>query len=39
MGFGAPQNIGWLNHHQGHRYSPEARAVAEEFLEEHLGSR
>ena len=33
---GAPENIGWLNHHQGHRYSPEARAVAEEFLDRHL---
>ncbi len=33
---GAPFNIGWLNHHQGHRYSPEARAVAEDFLDRHL---
>jgi dienelactone hydrolase len=33
---GVSQNIGWLNHHQGHRYSPEARAVAEEFLDQHL---
>ena len=33
---GAPDNIGWLNHHQGHRYSPEARAVAEAFLDRHL---
>jgi len=33
---GAPQNIGWLNHHQGHRYGPEARAAAEEFLDRHL---
>ncbi len=33
---GAPGNIGWLNHHQGHFYSPEARAVAEEFLDQHL---
>jgi dienelactone hydrolase len=33
---GAPGNLGWLNHHQGHRYSPEARAVAEEFLDQHL---
>jgi hypothetical protein len=27
-----PQNIGGFNHHRGHRYPPEARAVAEEFL-------
>ncbi len=33
---GAPRNIGWWDHHQGHRYSPEARAVAEEFLDQHL---
>lgn len=33
---GAPANIGWLNHHQGHRYGPEARATAEEFLDQHL---
>ncbi len=33
---GAPTNIGWLNHHQGHRYSPEARVVAEAFLDQHL---
>jgi dienelactone hydrolase len=33
---GAPGNIGWLNHHLGHRYPPEARAVAEEFLDHHL---
>lgn len=33
---GAPGNLGWLNHHQGHRYSPEARAMAEAFLDEHL---
>jgi dienelactone hydrolase len=33
---GAPANIGWLNHHQGHRYPPEARAVAEAFLDQHL---
>jgi hypothetical protein len=33
----ATQNIGWFNHHQGHRYPPEARAVAEEFLLKHLG--
>jgi dienelactone hydrolase len=34
--FGATENLGWLNHHQGHRYSPEARHVAEPFLDEHL---
>jgi dienelactone hydrolase len=33
---GAPGNIGWLNHHLGHRYPPQARAVAEEFLDQHL---
>jgi dienelactone hydrolase len=33
---GSPQNIGWLNHHLGHRYAPEARAAAEEFLDQHL---
>jgi len=33
---GAPRNIGWLNHHLGHRYAPEARAAAEEFLDQHL---
>jgi dienelactone hydrolase len=33
---GAPANIGWLNHHLGHRYPPEVRAVAEEFLDQHL---
>ncbi len=33
---GSPGNIGWLNHHLGHRYAPEARAAAEEFLEQHL---
>lgn len=33
---GAPQNIGWLNHGKGHNYPPEARAVAEEFLDRHL---
>jgi dienelactone hydrolase len=33
---GAPENIGWFNHHQGHRYGPDARAVAEEFLDQHL---
>jgi dienelactone hydrolase len=33
---GVPQNIGWFNHHQGHRYGPEARAVTEAFLDQHL---
>lgn len=32
----APDNIGWVNHHQGHCYSPKARAVAEAFLDRHL---
>ncbi len=34
---GAPKNIGWWNHHRGHAYPGEARAIAEAFLEEHLG--
>ncbi len=34
--FSAAENLGWFNHHQGHRYSPEARQVAETFLDEHL---
>jgi dienelactone hydrolase len=34
---GAPKNLGWMNHHLGHRYAPSARAVAEEFLARHLG--
>lgn len=34
--FGATENLGWFNHHQGHRYSPEARALAEAFLDGHL---
>ncbi len=33
---GAPQNIGWLNHHRGHSYPPEARTLAETFLDQHL---
>lgn len=32
----AEQNLGWFNHRLGHRYSPEARAVAEKFLDVHL---
>jgi hypothetical protein len=33
---GASKNIGWWNHHRGHAYPPEARTIAEAFLEEHL---
>jgi dienelactone hydrolase len=33
---GAPQNLGWLNHHRGHQYPAEARAAAEQFLDRHL---
>ncbi|HNR71592.1 MAG: acetylxylan esterase [Verrucomicrobia bacterium] len=36
---GAARNLGWLNHHQGHRYAPEARAAAEAFLDQHLKPR
>jgi dienelactone hydrolase len=32
----APENIGWFDHHLGHRYPPQAREVAEEFLDAHL---
>lgn len=32
----APQNVGWLNHRAGHAYTPAARAVAEQFLDQHL---
>lgn len=32
----ALDNLGWLNHHQGHRYSPEARVAAERFLDQHV---
>jgi dienelactone hydrolase len=31
-----PENIGWFDHHLGHRYPPQAREVAEEFLDAHL---
>jgi len=31
-----PDHLEWLNHHQGHRYPPAARKVAEEFLDLHL---
>lgn len=34
--FGATGNLGWKNHHFGHRYPPEARIVAEGFLDTHL---
>jgi pimeloyl-ACP methyl ester carboxylesterase len=33
---GAPGELGWLNHRTGHRYPPEARAVAEEFIDRRL---
>ncbi len=33
---GAGDRLGWLNHRAGHRYSPEARAAAEAFLDTHL---
>ncbi|MDB6124080.1 MAG: Acetyl xylan esterase [Pedosphaera sp.] len=33
---GAPENVGWFDHHLGHRYPPEARAIAEEFFDAHL---
>jgi dienelactone hydrolase len=36
---GASENIGWFNHHLGHRYAPEARTVAEEFFDRHLKKR
>ena len=31
-----PDKLRWFNHHGGHRYSPEARASAEAFLDQHL---
>jgi dienelactone hydrolase len=34
--YGKPENIGWFNHRQGHRYSTQARQVAEEFFDRHL---
>lgn len=34
---GVPKNLGWFNHRAGHFYTPEARALAEEFLDRHLG--
>jgi dienelactone hydrolase len=33
---GAADNLGWLDHHLGHRYPPQARAAAEAFLDRHL---
>jgi len=33
---GGPKNIGWFNHHSGHRYPSEARELAEEFLAAHV---
>jgi dienelactone hydrolase len=32
----AEKNLGWFNHHLGHSYPPEARAMAENFLDQHL---
>jgi dienelactone hydrolase len=32
----AEENVGWFNHRRGHRYSPEGRVVAENFLDGHL---
>lgn len=36
---GAERNLQWFNHHEGHRYSPTARAAAEAFLDQHLKPR
>ena len=33
---GASGELGWLNHRAGHRYPPEARTVAEEFIDRRL---
>lgn len=33
---GASDRLRWFNHREGHRYSPAARAVAEEFLDREL---
>ena len=33
---GKPSELGWLNHRAGHRYPPEARAAAEEFIDRRL---
>jgi hypothetical protein len=37
--WGAGDRLQWLNHHQGHRYTAEARARAEAFLDQHLKPR
>lgn len=34
--FQAEKNLSWLNHHQGHRYGPDARKAAEDFLDAYL---
>lgn len=36
---GAPEKLAWFNHHQGHACPPQARAVAEAFLDQHLHPR
>lgn len=33
---GVPKNVGWFNHGAGHAYPPEARRVAETFLDSFL---
>jgi dienelactone hydrolase len=33
---GAADNVGWLNHKSGHRYPPNAQAVAEAFMDRSL---
>jgi hypothetical protein len=35
---GARENLKWFNHHDGHRYSPAARVMAEQFLDAQLKS-
>ena len=32
----APAELGWFNHRAGHRYPPEARTIAEEFIDRRL---
>ncbi|MBA4150338.1 MAG: dienelactone hydrolase family protein [Verrucomicrobia bacterium] len=34
--YGKRENLGWFNHREGHKYSDQARAVAEDFLDRHL---
>jgi hypothetical protein len=34
--FDARSNLKFMNHHLGHRYAPQAREVAEQFLDAHL---